>query len=155
MPRVSVDLERSLVDGRPDADNPAKTKSTGSKVEEDDEGDVPAGNNFSFAEPAFEGEGEGEDEGGEEDGEGEQGGEEGEEGGEEGGADEPEDDYNAAWEVLDVARTIYTKILDEAGLEGQGMREERLRLADTYLALGDVSCETGMFPTSWIDQEGY
>ena len=55
--------------------------------------------------------------------------------------DEPEDDYNAAWEVLDVARTIYAKSVD--GLkEGEG-REERLCLAECYLALGDVSCETG------------
>ena len=27
--------------------------------------------------------------------------------------DEPEDDYNAAWEVLDVARTIYAKIVED------------------------------------------
>jgi hypothetical protein len=27
------------------------------------------------------------------------------------------------------------------------MREEKLRLADTYLSLGDVSCETGEFYT--------
>jgi HAT1-interacting factor 1 len=120
----------------------AKTKtSTTAEGEEEEEGDEPTGNNFSFAEPAFEGEGEGEgDDAAEE--EQEEAGEGGEEDGE---ADEPEDDYNAAWEVLDVARTIYSKILDEAGLEGQNMREERLRLADTYLALGDVSCETGTY----------
>lgn len=119
---------------------PAKAKaSTTAEGEEEEGGDEPTGNNFSFAEPAFEGEGEGEgDDAAEEEQE-----EAGEGGEEEGGADEPEDDYNAAWEVLDVARTIYSKILDEAGLEGQNMREERLRLADTYLALGDVSCETG------------
>jgi len=118
----------------------AKTKaSITAEGEEEEEGDEPTGNNFSFAEPAFEGEGEGDDAAEEEQEEAGEGGEE------EGGADEPEDDYNAAWEVLDVARTIYSKILDEAGLEGQNMREERLRLADTYLALGDVSCETGTY----------
>jgi len=25
------------------------------------------------------------------------------------------------------------------------MKEEKMKLADTYLALGDVSCETGVF----------
>nr|GFD41290.1 hypothetical protein [Tanacetum cinerariifolium] len=55
--------------------------------------------------------------------------------------DEPEDDYNAAWEVLDVARTIYSKVVEEKP-EGEG-GEERLCLAECYLALGDVSLETG------------
>jgi hypothetical protein len=97
------------------------------------------GNKFSFAEPSFVNDGE---EGDEEQGEEEQaeGGEEQGEGEGEGG-DEPEDDYNAAWEVLDVARTIYIKVLEDN--KGEEMREERLRLADTYLALADVSCETG------------
>lgn len=55
--------------------------------------------------------------------------------------EELEDDYNAAWEVLDVARTIYQKIVD--GLkEGEGNKERTL-LSDCYLALGNVSCETG------------
>ncbi len=78
--------------------------------------------------------------GGKGDGEGDGEGEgEGEEGGD--GVDEPEDDFNAAWEVLDVARTIYAKTVD--GLrEGEG-REERLCLSECFLALGDVSCETG------------
>ena len=55
--------------------------------------------------------------------------------------DEPEDDYNAAWEVLDVARTIYSKIVEDLK-EGEG-KEERLLLAECFLALGDVSLETG------------
>jgi HAT1-interacting factor 1 len=55
--------------------------------------------------------------------------------------DEPEDDYNAAWEVLDVARTIYSRMV-EGKAEGEG-KEDRLCLAECYLALGDVSCETG------------
>lgn len=61
----------------------------------------------------------------------EQEGEEGEEG-------EPEDDFNAAWEVLDLARAIYEKRKDEDD-------EVKLKLADTYIALGDVSLETGMY----------
>ncbi|TFY50446.1 hypothetical protein EVG20_g11513 [Dentipellis fragilis] len=52
---------------------------------------------------------------------------------------EPEDDFNAAWEVLDLARAIYEKQKDED-------EEVRLKLADTYIALGDVSLETGMLP---------
>jgi len=57
------------------------------------------------------------------------------------GADEPEDDYNAAWEVLDVARTIYAKAVE--GKSDEEAREDKLNLAETYLALGDVSLETG------------
>ena len=59
-----------------------------------------------------------------------------EEGGE--GADEaePEDDFNAAWEVLDLARAIYEKQMD--GDDGM-----RLKTADTFIMLGDISLETG------------
>ena len=53
---------------------------------------------------------------------------------------EPEDDFNAAWEVLDLARAIYDKQKNE-----NNDQEVRLKLADTYIALGDVSLETGMF----------
>ncbi len=49
---------------------------------------------------------------------------------------EPEDDFNAAWEVLDLARAIYQKQSAED-------EEVALKLADTYIALGDVSMETG------------
>lgn len=49
---------------------------------------------------------------------------------------EPEDDFNAAWEVLDLARAIYEKQKDED-------EEIMLKLADTYIALGDISLETG------------
>jgi HAT1-interacting factor 1 len=67
----------------------------------------------------------------------------GDQDGQEEGSDEPEDDYNAAWEILDVARTIYAKIVE--GLpEGEG-QEHRLCLAECYLALGDVSLETGQY----------
>jgi HAT1-interacting factor 1 len=56
------------------------------------------------------------------------------------GADEaePEDDFNAAWEVLDLARAIYEKRMD-------GEDEMRLKVADTFIALGDISLETGAF----------
>jgi len=52
---------------------------------------------------------------------------------------EPEDDFNAAWEVLDLARAIY------AG-QNAGDEEVKLKLADTYITLGDVSLETGQLP---------
>ena len=48
----------------------------------------------------------------------------------------PEDDFNAAWEVLDLARAFYEK------MDGE---ESQLKLADTYVALGDVSLETGVY----------
>ncbi|KAF8202368.1 hypothetical protein BJ912DRAFT_920737 [Pholiota molesta] len=72
----------------------------------------------------------------EEDGEGE---------GEDG---EPEDDFNAAWEVLDLARAIYEKQSDESGDD-----EVKLKLADTYIALGDVSLETEKFDQAISDFE--
>ena len=49
---------------------------------------------------------------------------------------EPEDDFNAAWEVLDLARALYEKRKDEDD-------EVMLKLAETYITLGDVSLETG------------
>jgi HAT1-interacting factor 1 len=49
---------------------------------------------------------------------------------------ELEDDFNAAWEVLDLARAIFDKQKDES-------EEAKLKLADTYMSLGDVSLETG------------
>ncbi|WWC89725.1 uncharacterized protein L201_004650 [Kwoniella dendrophila CBS 6074] len=67
--------------------------------------------------------------------------------------DEPEDDYNAAWEVLDVARTIYQKIISEKETDNDDdkVKEDKLNLADCYLALGDVSCETENFPQAVQD----
>lgn len=55
---------------------------------------------------------------------------------EEGDDGEPEDDFNAAWEVLDLARALYEKRQDEDD-------EIKLKLADTFISLGDVSLETG------------
>lgn len=51
---------------------------------------------------------------------------------------EPEDDFNAAWEVLDIARTMYEKRVEDGGDEAV-----QLKLAETYVALGDISLETG------------
>ncbi len=48
--------------------------------------------------------------------------------------EEPEDDFNAAWEILDLARKTYESMDGEVN---------RLKLAHTYMALGDVSLETG------------
>ncbi|KAL4252106.1 Nuclear Autoantigenic Sperm-associated Protein [Abortiporus biennis] len=70
----------------------------------------------------------------------EEGGEE--EDGEEDG--EPEDDFNAAWEVLDLARAIFEK--------KQGEDDEvQLKLADTFITLGDVSLETEKFDQAITD----
>jgi HAT1-interacting factor 1 len=54
------------------------------------------------------------------------------------GADdaEPEDDFNAAWEVLDLARAIYEKQMDTND-------EMKLKVADTFITLEDISLETG------------
>ena len=61
-----------------------------------------------------------------------------------GDAVEPEDDFNAAWEVLDLARAIYEKQQDESD-------EMRLKLADVFITLGDVSLETGVSrPCSYL-----
>ena len=70
-----------------------------------------------------------------------EGGEEEEADGEGGDEAEPEDDFNAAWEVLDLARAIYEKQMDT----NDGMK---LKTADTFIALGDISLETGAFPPS-------
>jgi tetratricopeptide (TPR) repeat protein len=50
---------------------------------------------------------------------------------EEGGA---EDDFETAWDTLDISRIIFEKSDD---------KETRLKLADVHLCLGDVSLETG------------
>lgn len=71
-----------------------------------------------------------EEEGDEEDAEGEDG--------------EPEDDFNAAWEVLELARAIYEKAKDEDD-------EVKMKLAETYIALGDVSLETEKFDQAITD----
>ncbi|OBZ66699.1 NASP-related protein sim3 [Grifola frondosa] len=57
---------------------------------------------------------------------------------------EPEDDFNAAWEVLDLARALYEKQQDEDD-------QVKLKLADTYIALGDVSLETEKFDQAITD----
>jgi HAT1-interacting factor 1 len=61
---------------------------------------------------------------------------------EDGEEEAPEDDFNAAWEVLELARVLYEKQKDEDD-------EIKLKLADTYLALGDVSTETGWL-SKWL-----
>lgn len=51
---------------------------------------------------------------------------------------EPEDDFNAAWEVLDLARAIFEKHQEDSD-------ELKMKLAETYIVLGDVSLETGQY----------
>ncbi|KAJ3481893.1 hypothetical protein NLI96_g7346 [Meripilus lineatus] len=59
---------------------------------------------------------------------------------------EPEDDFNAAWEVLDLARAIYEKQQEDDD-------EIKLKLAETYIYLGDVSLETEKFEQAISDYE--
>ena len=51
---------------------------------------------------------------------------------------EPEDDFNAAWEVLDLARAIFEKQQDASD-------NVKLKLAEVFITLGDVSLETGVW----------
>jgi HAT1-interacting factor 1 len=92
--------------------------------------------------PAFVFGGDGDDDDEDEDEEGEGDGD-GEGAPEAADPDEPEDDFNAAWDVLDVARTIYMRELDKPDLPQEKIKATRLMLADCYLSLGDVSLETG------------
>ncbi|KAL0067242.1 hypothetical protein AAF712_005812 [Marasmius tenuissimus] len=62
---------------------------------------------------------------------------------------EPEDDFNAAWEVFELARAIYEK---ERSKDSSN-EEVALKLADTYIALGDVSLETEKFDQAINDYE--
>ncbi|CAE6440422.1 hypothetical protein ACGC1H_003590 [Rhizoctonia solani] len=64
------------------------------------------------------------------------------EGGEEQDEDEPEDDFNAAWDVLDLARAYYDK------QDGDDMK---LKLSEAYMSLGDVSLETEKFEQAISD----
>ncbi|OCB86534.1 hypothetical protein A7U60_g6430 [Sanghuangporus baumii] len=73
-----------------------------------------------------------------------EGGGEDEEGDDDDG--EPEDDFNAAWEVLDLARALYEKRKDVDDAI-------KLKLADTYITLGDVSLETEKFDVAIPDYE--
>ncbi|KAH7094189.1 hypothetical protein BKA62DRAFT_760842 [Auriculariales sp. MPI-PUGE-AT-0066] len=59
---------------------------------------------------------------------------------------EPEDDFNAAWEVLDVARTLFEKQAETDDFA-------KLKLADTYMLLGDISLETEKFDRAILDFE--
>ncbi|KAJ6620654.1 hypothetical protein B0H10DRAFT_2021293 [Mycena sp. CBHHK59/15] len=69
--------------------------------------------------------------------------------GEDGEDAEPEDDFNAAWEVLDLARAIYVKQTED----GADDEDVKLKLADTYITLGDVSLETEKFDQAITDYE--
>ena len=62
-------------------------------------------------------------------------GDAGESEGEDGDEAEPEDDFDAAWEVLDLVRALYEKRMD-------GNDVMRLRAADTFIRLVDISLET-------------
>lgn len=60
------------------------------------------------------------------------------------GEGEPEEDFEAAWDILDAARIIFEKNDD---------KETQLKLADVHLCLADVSLETEKFDASLADYE--
>ncbi|KAJ6451521.1 hypothetical protein C8R47DRAFT_978104 [Mycena vitilis] len=113
-----------------DTDDPAESSSTDGPIlsfsGDAEDGDDPAVDLFNAAQDMAD----------EEDADGAQGDDE---------DAEPEDDFNAAWEVLDLARAIYAKQTADGADE-----DVQLKLADTYIALGDVSLETGI--TQKFDQ---
>jgi HAT1-interacting factor 1 len=49
--------------------------------------------------------------------------------------EDPEDDFEASWDILDLARSTYDTMQGD---------ESQLKLAATYMALGDISLETGV-----------
>jgi HAT1-interacting factor 1 len=57
--------------------------------------------------------------------------------------EDPEDEFNEAWEVLDLARTIWEKEREE----GKDVGRE---LGECYSLLGDVSLETGELVESFV-----
>jgi len=75
---------------------------------------------------------EGREEAGDGDGDGEGEGE-----GEREDKAEPEDDFNAMWEVLDLVRSIYKKHME-------GDDKVWLKVADTFITLGSILLETGV-----------
>ncbi|KAH8832902.1 hypothetical protein DL96DRAFT_1677194 [Flagelloscypha sp. PMI_526] len=62
--------------------------------------------------------------------------------------EEPEDDFNAAWDIFELARNLYAK-----QVESDGTTENKLKLAECYIALGDVSLETEKFDQAILDYE--
>ncbi|KAH9006707.1 hypothetical protein EDB83DRAFT_2462851 [Lactarius deliciosus] len=111
------------------AANGNKILSFSGDAEDEEEDEDPAVDLFEASKPDTDAEGE--DEAGEGDGEGED-------------EAEPEDDFNAAWEVLDLARAIYEKRMD-------GDDAVRLKVADTFIMLGDISLETEKFEQAITD----
>ncbi|KAI8991604.1 hypothetical protein BDF20DRAFT_811061 [Mycotypha africana] len=67
-----------------------------------------------------------------------------EEGEGDGETNNAEEDFEAAWDILDVARVIFEKSEDN---------ETRLKLADVHLCLGDISLETEKFNEALADYE--
>ncbi|KAI9498003.1 hypothetical protein BDB00DRAFT_784485 [Zychaea mexicana] len=63
---------------------------------------------------------------------------------EEGEENRQDDDFETAWDILDIARVIYEKSKD---------KETRLKLSDVHLCLGDVSIETEKFDSALPDYQ--
>ena len=78
--------------------------------------------------------------------------------GEDGAEDDEEDDFVNAYEVLDLARVLLLKKIEEAEeragketKESQGLRQLKERLADTFDLQAEISLEGERFPTAVVD----
>lgn len=73
--------------------------------------------------------------------------------GESGGDNQPgsaEDDFQSAWEVLDLARLSFQKQLEHT-TEFVDKNEVKKRIADTYDLLGEIALENGTFSLATSD----
>ena len=57
--------------------------------------------------------------------------------------DDPEDDLETAFGVLDQAKVIYQKQVEGDGVDAAARDETRLKLAEAHDALGEVLTESG------------
>ncbi|EWC46530.1 hypothetical protein DRE_04253 [Drechslerella stenobrocha 248] len=70
------------------------------------------------------------------------------------GASQPDgDDFTLAWEVLDLARVLFNKRLENPPTEADALRKIKERLADVHDILGEVSLESESFKQACIDLE--
>uniref|UniRef100_A0A060T9T2 ARAD1D21406p n=1 Tax=Blastobotrys adeninivorans TaxID=409370 RepID=A0A060T9T2_BLAAD len=134
--KVAVSQSAVLGDNAPQPLSADNEETEETEETEDNDNEAAEGNDEN---------GEGE-EGGEENGKGEEGGQENGEGQE--GEEQQEDDFEVAWEILDLARTLFIEKLEQ-----EDSRDLKIKLADTYDLLGEVSIESENFPQAGEDFE--
>ncbi|KAK6359774.1 hypothetical protein TWF696_000912 [Orbilia brochopaga] len=64
-----------------------------------------------------------------------------------------EDDFTLAWEILDLARVLFNKRLENPPDDPEVVRKIKERLADVHDILGEVSLESESFKQACIDLE--